>query len=224
MKLPIGLTLGAIALFVHYGLESKHPELILVSVLVGLAAIVFTVVGVIEKILNQPVREKNLHKAQPTKEAQSPKRKIEIGQSPNLNEKTSEIMAAQLPDSGLALEMDKLGVFEGQDALQNIAGVYVVANDEDGRFKIGQTGNFEKRFPQLQKIAWAAGVRDIRPVCLFPMNEERESIERSAHFSLLRYRVSGEWFKCDEETAIRAVINAIPERRGYGDIQEDIPF
>ena len=223
MKLAVGIIFGIAGIWVKIGLADEHPEMGLVFVLFFGLASVFTTIGLVE-IFEKNEHEENLRQARAERESQNQKREVQGGQLPNLTKKLSGTTSAQLSDSGLALEMDKSGVLEGQDALQNIAGVYIVANDEDGRFKIGQTGNFEKRFSQLQKTAWAAGVRNIRPVCLFPMNEERESIERGAHLSLLRYRVSGEWFKCGEETAIRAVINAISERRGYGGIQEDIPF
>ena len=100
---------------------------------------------------------------------------------------------------------------EGESALMECAGVYVVSRPDDGLVKVGKTGDFRGRFTQIRSDCFSAGHPNVVPVVLFPVNENRGAVEERAHAKLREYRTAGEWFNCDADTAIRAVLDSLPQ-------------
>ena len=99
---------------------------------------------------------------------------------------------------------------EGESALMECAGIYVVSRPDDGLVKVGKTGDFRGRFTQIRSDCFSAGHPNVVPVVLFPVNENRGAVEERAHAKLREYRTAGEWFNCDADTAIRAVLDSLP--------------
>ena len=97
----------------------------------------------------------------------------------------------------------------GRPALIECAGIYIISREDDGLIKIGKTGDFRNRFFQIRRDCRSTGHRDIQPVLLIPVNENRSVVEQRAHNRLSQYRTAGEWFKCDADTAIRAVLDSL---------------
>ena len=98
----------------------------------------------------------------------------------------------------------------GVAALVECAGIYVIHRPDDGLVKVGKTGDFKSRFSQIRRDCFSAGHGEIEPVVLFPVNEYRETTEKSSHSRLCQHRRGGEWFKCDAKTAVLAVLDSLP--------------
>ena len=64
-------------------------------------------------------------------------------------------------------------------------------------------------FGKLRQECWSAGIPDIFPVALFPINANRGEVELRAHKRLAGCRIAGEWFECSPDDAVRAVLDSL---------------
>ena len=118
-------------------------------------------------------------------------------------------MAALLGRHDLGYRLQSAGVLLGDKAVMEVAGIYVIANRRDGRVKVGKTGDFRSRFGQLRQECRSAGIPDLSPVALFPVNANRGEVELRAHKRLAGCRIAGEWFECSPDEAVRAVQDSL---------------
>ena len=118
-------------------------------------------------------------------------------------------MVALLARFDKAPRLESAGVLLGDKAVMEVAGIYVIANRRDGRVKVGKTGDFRSRFGQLRQECRSAGIPDLSPVALFPVNANRGEVELRAHKRLAGCRIAGEWFECSPDEAVRAVQDSL---------------
>lgn len=111
---------------------------------------------------------------------------------------------------------ERLDVYDGDDALRECGGIYVIKNAGDGRVKIGVTDdNFKRRFGEIQSHCASAGIKkdDVLPVILVPLDEGKYEVEREIHHALAENKTAGEWFDVTPEEAVAAVLQHVRDKR-----------
>ena len=120
------------------------------------------------------------------------------------------------------LRRTHVDAYVGQDALRKCGGVYVISR-RDGLVKVGMTEtDFSRRFEEVRRDCERAGIRNIKPEILVPMDEGMAEVESDAHGRLSANREGGEWFRAPVEKAVLIVLDAAwdqhirnTERRKY---------
>ena len=106
------------------------------------------------------------------------------------------------------LRRNRIDAYTGADALRKCGGVYVISR-RDGLVKVGMTeGDFSRRFEEVRRDCERAGIRNIVPEILVPMDEGIAEVEAEVHEEFSEQRESGEWFRVSVKDAVNAVMSA----------------
>lgn len=82
-----------------------------------------------------------------------------------------------------------------------VKSVYIITSSE-GTTKVGLTRNLQSRLRELQLNRLPDILTVVR---LFAIGEKARLVEKRAHGILSEFRISEEWFSCDEEVAANAI-------------------
>lgn len=82
-----------------------------------------------------------------------------------------------------------------------VKSVYIITSS-DGSTKVGLTRNLQSRLRELQLNRLPDILTVVR---LFSIGEKARLVEKRAHGILSEFRISEEWFSCDEEVAANAI-------------------
>ena len=101
-----------------------------------------------------------------------------------------------------------LDLYAGDAALREVGGIYVIKNMDDNaqnKVKIGETGDFARRFKEVESLVHKAGISAIAPHILVPLDEGRKYVERNIHKELAGHKTSNEWFDISPDRAMAVV-------------------